>query len=147
MNFRKYHRNVFWEARFDNFFEDNSIKTINFTMHVKENQYKEGKRIYDLNDITIDFLKKGTIFEVETIGEKIVKIVVRNKYKDGNDICTALAVDYNELKVKTCYLNSQTDEHDTLDVKKYYNPYIKKERPLGATASIGDLIKYKNIKR
>ena len=72
MEKRRYHRNIFWEARFDDFFESHNIKKIIFTNHVKENQYKEGKRIYDLRNITLDFLKKGFIFEVDTEDDKII---------------------------------------------------------------------------
>ena len=147
MAFRRYHRNIFWEARFDAFFESHNIKKIILTNHVKENQYKEEKRIYDLKIITLDFLKKGCIFEVDTKDDKIVKIVVRNKYKEGNDICTALAVNSNNLIVKTCYLNKQDDDHYTLNSKNYYNPNNKKEKLKEMTTSIGELITYKNTKK
>ena len=147
MNIKKYHRNIFWESIFDAFFEKHNIKEIIFSKHVKENQFKEAKRIYDINDITLDFLKKGVIFETETKEEKIIKIVVRNKYKEKNDICTALAVDDDVLIVKTCYLNKQDDMHYTLNPKNYYNPNFKKGKTIETTITIGELVAYKNTKK
>ena len=143
-----YHRNIYWHAEFDNFFEDHKIDKINLTRHVKENQYTEGKRVYDFSDITLDFLKKGIIIEVEILEGDIKKILVRNKYKAGNDICTALAVHKNELNCKTCYLNHQEDEHYNLNPDKYITAEEDEKEeattPTTTGATIADMIRYKN---
>ena len=141
-----YHRNIYWHAEFDTFFEKHKIEKINFTRHVRENQYTAGKRVYDFNDITLDFLKKGIIIEVEIFEGEIKKILVRNKYKAGNDICIALAINDNELNCKTCYLNQQGDEHYNLNPDKYItaDEDEKEEPPTSAGATIADIIRYKN---
>lgn len=139
-----YHRNLYWHSEFDFFFENNQIQKINFSKHVQNNQYTEGKRVYDLKDITLDFLKQGIIIEVEVLEGKIIKVLVRNKYKEGSDICTALAIEDNELICKTCYLNKQSDNHDTLNPNKYVIEDEKPKYSTGTTATIAELIKYKN---
>ncbi len=114
-----YHREVYWLAEFDSFFDDHIIERLDFTQHVYENNRKAKNRIYCIDDITLDFIKTGTIFEVEAKKEKIQKIVIRKKYKNKQDICMAFFVDDKILRCKTCWLNEQDDIHITLDIDKY----------------------------
>lgn len=56
------------------------------------------------------------IVELETVKDKVVKIVLRQSYDDNHDICLAIAAGG---VVKTVWLNVKSDSHSTLDVTKY----------------------------
>ena len=142
-----YHRDICWYAEFDNFFSNHDITKIEFSKHTKENQCKETKRIYDIEDITLDFVKGGVIFEVEVENDKIKKIVVRRRYKEKKDICMVFLLKGQQLFCKTCWLNSQDDVHDTLDASQYVGGREKSENMEKMKISILDLIKNKESKK
>lgn len=60
------------------------------------------------------------IFEVEVIGNRVTKFVVRTSYNAKHDICVVIVpVTPYEGRVKTVWLNSKSDNHKTLDKNKY----------------------------
>lgn len=65
-------------------------------------------------------LKHGKLIELETVNNQPSKIVMRYKYNTQYDIILVILV--NGLQVKTVWLNSVSDKHDTLDASKYYKP-------------------------
>ncbi len=135
-----YHKEIFWLREFDGLLEKYRDAKIEISNHTKENIRKKENRIYNLEDINMDFIQKGDIFEIEVKNGKIVKFVERNKYAATQDICIALQIKGKDLICKTCWLNGQDDTHDTLDEKRYVHGEVKEVHNSMET-SIFDLIK------
>ncbi len=143
-----YHIEVFWLKELENFFNQHEINEIDFSQHVKEQERTATNRIFDLKDISIEFIKKGEIFEAEIKDNKIVKIVVRCRYKNQFDLCIPFTVKGKKLICRTAWLNKQDDLHNTLDIKKYvHGEYLQNKGTKKLTSSIGDLLQYKKNKR
>ncbi len=136
-----YHREIYWLSKFDEFFKVHPIKEVVYTKHLKENTLTADNRLYDIKDITLDFIRSSLIFEVEVKNNQIVKIVTLQKYKKKNDMCLALAVEGDRLRCKTCWLNRQDDIHMTLDPTKYVHGEEFSGEKDKFSVSIADLIK------
>lgn len=81
-------------------------------------------RTLDLNKfdlIEIGVVKQKVIKGVELfVTEKVSKLVVRGKYDSTHDITFALVPSQTFVwRVKTCWLNMNTDTHNTLDINRY----------------------------
>ena len=137
-----YHKEIFWLPEFDGLLEKYSDAKIEISKHTKENIRKQENRIYNLEDITMNFIQKGYIFEIEVKKGKIVKFVTRNKYTATDDICIVLQIKGKDLICKTCWLNRQDDTHYTLNEKRYVHGEVK-EVHNSMEVSILDLIKSK----
>lgn len=68
--------------------------------------------------ITVDL---DSIIEIEiTEGNQIAKIVIRQSYNENCDLCMAIIPKVNnQAVIKTGWLNSKNDSHNTLDKSKY----------------------------
>ena len=138
-----YHREIYWPTEFDDFFSNHQIANIEFSKHVIENQGTADRRIYNIDEITLDFIKAGQIFEIELSKSKIIKLVIRRKYKNKKDICMAFAIKNKSLLCKTCWLNLQDDIHHTLDESKYIRGEEELPNCDKMSVSVFDLIKSK----
>jgi hypothetical protein len=61
------------------------------------------------------------IVEAEVIDSTVTKIVIRLSYGQSQDVCYVFRKDirYNKPVLITCWLNSKSDNHSTLDHSKY----------------------------
>lgn len=65
-------------------------------------------------------IKLEDIFEVEVVGNRVTKFVVRSAYNAKHDICIVIVPTTPvEGRVKTVWLNKKSDNHKTLDKNKY----------------------------
>ncbi len=62
-------------------------------------------------------IKRSEVIEVETINNKLNKLVLRITYNETHDLIIVILIKGN--KVKTVWLNSKDDIHQTLDESKY----------------------------
>lgn len=80
-----------------------------------------------INSNTYKALLYGEIIEAEFVKGRLVKIITRinNRYNFDEDICGAIAFDYDSMsnhfvaRVKTVWENRTSDKHDTIDESKY----------------------------
>jgi hypothetical protein len=73
---------------------------------------------YDIIELpAVVDLANADIFEIETDNKKIVKIAFRIAYNEEFDLCIAMLIPSN--KVKTVWLNSVDDQHETLKKERY----------------------------
>ena len=63
------------------------------------------------------FLSRESVIEIETENGRIVKVLYRLPYSKKYNLCVAFIPGQNF--VKTVWLNSTTDNHQTLDISKY----------------------------
>lgn len=115
-----YHKDVFWNNKFENESKKlvNSVKCLSF--HLKEHlNNPDKKHTYKVSDIwnCLNKIKqnKGYLFEVETENEKVVKSVYRVALNNEYDLC--LVIRYS--KIVTAWLNKNNDKHITLNTTKY----------------------------
>lgn len=96
---------------------DKMVK-LNPTCHAIEAAYNDRYGIIDIPE-KIN-LSKVKIFEIEVddIGN-LIKVCIRMKYNDDYDLCMPILI--KGLKIKTVWLNSVNDRHNTLDRSKYAN--------------------------
>jgi hypothetical protein len=68
---------------------------------------------------TLDLTNAETV-EVTLVAGRLQKVLYRMTYSKTCDVC--MVVDVNTWKVITVWLNSKTDNHNTLQVHKYTRP-------------------------
>lgn len=119
-----YHKEVFWK---DNFDEEalklisSDINDIWISKHTIDHIAKvDAKHKYDRKEIfgAVYTIKKHSMkpFEVETVGDEVVKGVWRLHNKARNvDICISM----RKNLVVTAWINTPSDKHATLDKSKY----------------------------
>lgn len=64
-------------------------------------------------------LARFDVIEIEVSADRVVKMVVRGRYDDNNDICIVLRNTAGKWIVPTVWLNKANDLHKTLDRSKY----------------------------
>ena len=64
-------------------------------------------------------LSKCELIEVETDGEKVIKLLYRTQYDAKLDVCFAVIPENGFFRVKTLWLNQRSDKHRTLNRSKY----------------------------
>jgi subtilisin-like proprotein convertase family protein len=112
-----YHREVYLPNNILNALEG-EFKIIYGIHAIKQARVKYGLRGQDLPSSAQTTI--ANIIEVEIIGNRIVKIVVRLPFDNRDDICVPLIPQSpGELFAKTMWLNSRSDRHRTLDKAKY----------------------------
>ena len=87
---------------------------LTYTRHAREQCATRGIR--ELRCIT---LARFSVIEIEVSGNRMVKMVVRGRYDETNDICLVLRRVNNSWIVPTVWLNKSDDLHKTLDRTKY----------------------------
>ena len=115
-----YHREIKWLDTFDK----QSYKLIQGDLRLSNHLWEhlstkdkkhdiEVTRLY----LIVKELQKNPIepFEVEIKDDKVVKCVVRAKYDDTKDI----SIVFREWGIVTCWVNSNSDLHYSLDRSKY----------------------------
>ena len=58
-------------------------------------------------------------FEIEMKDDKIVKCAIRIKYNNKQDITVVFLDKGDFTKIKTCWVNKNSDFHKSLDITKY----------------------------
>ena len=69
--------------------------------------------------LTVD---KGQVIELEVVGGKVVKAVVRQPATKGFDIVLAFIPEALCARIKTLWLNRKSDQHKTLNAAAYRKP-------------------------
>lgn len=116
-----YHRQVFWKYEFD----EQSISLVRSATKLSNHLWRHidhpnMKHNIDLTQLSIAVrrlsgLNKVEPFEVEVIGDKVVKCVIRTKYNATKDI----SIVFVDGMIVTAWLNNVDDDHFTLNDKRY----------------------------
>lgn len=121
-NIKLYHKDVFWNKRFDIQAIElikSAEKKRRFSKHFINDRLNSGlyNRDFTADDIlqALKMSEKGYIFEIETSNNYITKACIRLNFTDKKDIC--IVCRYNLIVTAwTCYKN---DRHKTLNTSKY----------------------------
>jgi hypothetical protein len=81
------------------------------TRHAAERVREKGIRLPS----TIPF-QRVEVVEVTKVGPRIDKFLIRFCHGDENDVCMSVGANG---RVPTCWLNSKTDRHETLNRRQY----------------------------
>ncbi len=68
----------------------------------------------------VDNLTNANIVELEILNGKPIKALLRVPYNSYEDM--VMALNLTDGAVRTIWLNSKTDQHNTLDYSKYTKP-------------------------
>lgn len=115
-----YHKEVFWNNRFDKEAMNLVYMAYRLSFHLKEHlNNPDRKHLYNESDIwgCLERIKndEGYLFEVETSNGKVCKSVYRVKYNDNTDMCIVIRPEM----IVTAWVNKHDDKHSTLDTAKY----------------------------
>ena len=119
-----YHKDVFWCDKFDKMISEyignGCTHKIILSQHCKKQEYKTWRRMYVLEAITYSNLVNAEPFEILIENNQISKVVVRYNFNSEYDISVVYLVTFNhDIFVKTAWLNSVSDSHQTLNINKY----------------------------
>lgn len=112
-----YNKAVYWPVELETRIAE--IKSIRQFLSPTQH-YKDKAAKLKLRDNCYKVALYGEVVEAE-YDNRITKIVTRifNRYNRNQDLCCAIAIDDNELRVKTVWLNDRRDKHYTLNRKNY----------------------------
>lgn len=103
-------KNIFIQERF---------VRLNYSYHSLKASLSDRYGKIDLpENITI---RRNEIIELETLNDKLNKLVLRTSYNDNFDLIIVLLIQGS--KVKTVWLNEKSDSHTTLDASKYITEF------------------------
>jgi len=115
-----YHREIKWFDTFDKQSYDIIQGDLRLSNHLWEHLSSKDKK-HDIEVtrlyLIVKKLQKNPIepFEVEVEDSEVIKCVVRTKYDDTRDI----SIVFREWGIVTCWLNDNSDLHNTLNINKY----------------------------
>lgn len=114
-----YNRNVCWNDDFDyitniEIFEK-SQQGITYSKHYSNAVCDRIIGKY----ASVESLLTGTVIEVEFVADKIEKAVIRNTFDNRRDVITVIRFTDKGLLFVTAWLNTKTNNHESLDTAQY----------------------------
>lgn len=89
---------------------------VEYTQHAKRAAADDRYGAIPLRNV-LD-MRAAKVIEIERIGERTVKVVVRMPLDNQRDICYAIALG-GIPTVKTVWINLKSDVHRTIDLSRY----------------------------
>lgn len=114
-----YNKAVYWPVELE--IRIAEIKSIRQFLSPTQH-YRDKAAMLRLSDNCYKVALYGQVVEAEyDIYNGVTKTITRipNRYNRNQDLCCAIAIDDNELRVKTVWLNDRRDKHYTLNRKNY----------------------------